>query len=570
MAYGFLILFAGLVINSFFVGKLFQIKYQNLKISYSYVISFMLLISLCAIVYVPFHIIYLQLEYFVYWVLGLQIVLLFIYLFNIKKMSLILSLNWKNTIISFFCIGIILLNYFLFFYQKNEFILKEVDSQLLTIDFYEIQTSYFSLFNHFSFFVFLNLKITINQFYNYYNYAFASIVMGLIYLTIHSHFIDNDWSIFKKVFASFVATFCLSFISFNVNNFKINLWNDSILYIICFNLGIVFFKKNNYISNQISNLSINVFIFSLTSLSTSNLSIILIILFIYMFSLFYKKIDFATYYILKILIYTIGCLGIYFLTPYNYNNPITVIYSAIIFGIFVLLLCFSSFYKKNNDTKYLRWTTKSTYFFSNTYFYFYLLIFLIYCLVVVFLVVSNLGNRDFLWFIYNQINFNVSNDVIPLTNIIFIFYYFSFFLISLISVFLTFKTIKNYSSNFILLMYLIFLFFNPLVLIFIAEYKDPLDTIYTLNRVDIIYNFQIILLLTYCLSDMKKDSNINIEKYNLQIKEHNLYGVAKLNLYKDYVLTNINFYYKKFHMNYILKMILPITYIFCSLLFHLV
>lgn len=566
MEYGYLLILFVLLFNTFFIGKLFQFRFANLKISYSYFLSFFFLVSLFSVLYLPFYIVSQLSDFFIYGFLIMQLGLIFTYIWNFKKYVILFSFDWIKFVAFLTIFSIMVVGYFVFFYNKLTFQLLDIDRPIYTNDFSAINISYLSFFNHLIFAIFLQLKMSINDFYVFNNYVMPVIVMLLVSTSIYAHFFDNDSTLTKKYLISFASACCLSTIIFNVNNFKINLFNDSFVYMILFNVAVFIFLKKNYVNIETIIFALSVFIFSLMFISTSNIMFVVFALLMFIFALFYQKTPFATFYLSRLLIYLVAGLSIFFLTTYSYSNPLTITYSVVFFAIFLVLHLFSSIYKKNNQKKYVNAFVKTTEVCSQYYSFLYILIFAISCLLIVFLLINQLDVRPYLWFINNKINYNITNpNILTSSNTLFDIFYFFMFALSTIILLSTFKKLKNYKANFIMLNYFIFMLFNPLVTILIEEYKNPLDSYHIFNRLDIIYNFEIILFLVYCFMQIDK-----IKKWTNFVKLDQFKQDSLLKQYGACLVKNTNIFYQNYQIEFVIKMTFPIGFVFCSLLFHLV
>lgn len=548
MEYNFLIIFFALLINSFCIGKLIEVKFSNLNGLYSSFLGFILLIVTVSIACIPFYIVANLSQYFSYLLICLQIIAIIFYLLNYKKYYICLYLDNFKTISFFMSFFVCLSCYFLFFFNKLDFSFLQYNRPINFIDVENINNSYISFFNNAIFNLFITFKLSINEFYSFYNYAFPIVLMLLISCLVCKYFSINSYKDFKNYFFTIFSSYFISFFCFDINDFSINLMNNSLAILILTNAIIIFFKLNQSYDYEINGFILNASFFYLACL---NLSFIYIVVFLWLFFCVYlisKKINFGCDFILKSFGYIIAIFALFFLSYYSVTNGITIFYSLICMIIFVIYFLFFVVYRKNNlDKKYPFIIQKYTMLCWKYFKYILILFFIVFSLMVIFLIIIA-NNEKGLWFFKDYFANNINNQYKNIAFVMFNIFYWSILLISIVCLIINFKKINEIKNNTILIFLLIFIGFNPFTLIFIDAIKMFYSKDYY-SYLDLWYQFELIIFSIFIIYKAKLVNFKNSNKFSIFY---------------------INKHFKKQHFIDILTYLYSSSFIFCTLFLYLI
>lgn len=539
---------------SFFMGKIIQKKYENISNSFSYFLGFILFAIFSSLFYIPFYIILALKQYFGYFFVITISLFLIIFLFNIKNLYISFYFNTKKI----FSIILILLSSYLVYYfvflNKISFELVPNDKPLSESDLNSIKHDDISLWSESIFSIMVFFKFTINDFIYFYNYFIPILMMILITCSIINFFPIEYFFDWKRIFINILLSIFISIIMFNLNHFSKYLFNDSLLYLLIFNSSFFVYRKISYSTLENNIFSYTLFLFFSIILSVNNLTITIILFFIFSLFFFYKKINYSIIYVMKLLVYFLGILSIWFLRFYDFKNAITILYSTIFLVFFIFSYSFYLIYKKNNiyNPKILFWINNKSSFFSSKIMNIYILFIFLFSFISFFMAVYSESPELLFGYLDNILDFNISNEFKNEYNNLLIFFY-SAILIFSFFIFIYFKKKdQKTTSNICLFSMICLVCYNPFLFVNVSIWSNLLNNKFVL-KFDVLINTIIIFMLS--LSIFKLDK-FKFEKIN---------GIKSvINFQKN------NFYINKNVINITINILLQLSFISCSLFFLLV
>ena len=555
MEHYYLIIFFIILVNAYFLSRIFLNKFKNMNGAESLALSIIITISIISVTFIPFYIINSLQNYFVYVLLSVQAIALIFYALNFKICFALTYFNYAKILNFILCMTVCIL-VFVFVFYKNHFINLTNTDKVVTIKDFDKYLNFLSFFNLAIFNIFLFFNIYLDSFYNWFNYAMPFIMMIILSLMVSNNFAIKKERWLKNLILNILITLSTSFLIFNIDNNKSYSIFDSYAYTLCVISFIQIFKEKKEYEIENFSFSINSIIFSLVLTNLTYIGFVIILLCSYIFYLFYKKINFGLNYVLKIILYFLFTLSIWFLGFYKTSDIKTITYSISMAAVNSCLLSIFLVYKKNEieKGKYHFNIQKITKNVQNNYFYYFMFIFTIIFIVSIFTSLSKINEKPNLWFIKDIINFNVSNNKEIVNTLLYVFY-FGNFTISLIAFLVNFKKIRNLNNDINYLYYIVLMFFNPLIPIVIEYQTTVLKTILNFNMVNY-YFLEVIIFLSYCF--------IKIDNFKFNKDDFRKKGSLNLTI-KSYAMI----YYKNFLLNNITSIscfIFASSYVLCSVL----
>lgn len=418
------------LLNSYLIGKLFQKTGRSITNFFSFSMGFIFLILLLSIVTIPFYILADIASIYPYTLLGLQVILFLIYIFNIKQLIFSFLFNWHKFLLFIVTISISLIFWSVLLYLKN-----------INVEVAITNDSIFDYF-HFSIFKIFNFsKLDINR------YLVISLPITLAFplstALCHSYQFMGKVKFVNIIFYVLIVSF------FSILTFlKIEFISSFLsFFIIC--LPIVYYYFFNNTLKKYTNsyyFYINIFLFYLIFLNRNFLFISCLFALFYSISTYCKRQYLESGKIWQVFIYLIGVFAIFFL-------KIDIIISMIILFVFAASLTFYLLYKRNKKY-YLHQFIVEKYL-SNK-----LQWFIFACVIILTgsIVVSLLQNN----YVFNTSLFLIDSPTITYTNIstwivygFLTFFSFTYFFYSLLNR-------EKYDNEWAFISYIYALLFNPL------------------------------------------------------------------------------------------------------------
>ena len=165
MEHYYLIIFFIILINAYFLSRIFLNKFKNMNGAESLALSIIITISIISVTFIPFYIINSLQNYFVYVLLSVQAIALIFYALNFKICFALTYFNYAKILNFILCMTVCIL-VFVFVFYKNHFISLTNTDKVVTIKDFDKYLNFLSFFNLAIFNIFLFFNIYLDSFYN--------------------------------------------------------------------------------------------------------------------------------------------------------------------------------------------------------------------------------------------------------------------------------------------------------------------------------------------------------------------------------------------------------------------
>lgn len=548
-----------IIFNSFCIGKIVQKNCVSLSNNISFFAGYVIYNLIYGVTYLPFILNSNLIEYYVYVVLSVQILLVIVYCFFYKLFFICFAINYKLWISSILSILVLLLCYYLFYLNNHPFSWMDQTSNVIWIP---TRLNYFSISNLQLFNFFTKSSALKSDFLIYQNLFYPIIFVFIGSFVLTEFYEIKNFKDIKGYIVLIFSSLLLGFFAFNQSDN--NLFSNSFV-ILCFFYSISFFvRKNGEIEDRQYG---SIFNFIIANLIFLNLQFIVLSVVFYIISILYvfiRKKDFGLNLVVESSIFFIFSLSIFFISKYTVNfDVVFVIAFSLLLSASVILFSILYISKKNYVKSYWILMQKATFSFSKYFKFIYLICFLAFSVLVLVSTFKDLTNDsdfsitfsriDLYSFLTNVLNFNDNLETINFSNESFFVFYLILFFGSVFYLIFKWKKINELKNNLLFFSSIFLLIFNPFV-IFEIRYLTNFLTIN--NKYDFFtyYNFIILLVFIFIANSFK---NINFHG-----SKNLLNNVKEIKNFKNFLISSNQFFQNIIDNNYFQLSIYSILMLF--------
>ena len=429
-----ILFFLFLLVNSFFLSKIWTTKYSNLNFFESYFISFLIFIFILFLIFTPIQLINNSLisnqnnnfnifDYSKYILLVIQIIFAIIYLFNLRKFSFNINFDWKKIFIFVIISLTFLLSWFLlvddsYFYNQ------------ISINSFKNTDSISSLISNIFINIFYKNVSNVDLYYYFFKYCFFPLFLVILSFVCSSIFDYYSLYSLRNLKKCSIVLFVYSLIIYLLTRDNINILWLNIIYsnfywivpIIIISFSLIYKHKLDIITSNELFILINSIVLSVQFFGNKLSIFSLLIMILYVLYVSVYKVNSFSYENLKVMSYAL--LSFSLSNFYYLDNSKSYIY-IILFVVSILFLIIIYIFNKTNRFYFLVNKIDK---FVNKYIYFIILSILI-SIILISLLINDFDLSiyyNFFW-VDNKLVFNVvTYAIFWLYSIIMILYDFKY------------------------------------------------------------------------------------------------------------------------------------------------